>query len=387
VLDHHVAKTMTDNDWKTLKNCVAYACDNYGKGTWTRFMGWFETQHRLQINAYQGSRWLISPDNDNLTRIEVEVLCFDEYDGQNESIKLFSNIKDLLAVFTNSALVNIGEPSKIDGSISYVGGPYYDDNDWIDNKPLIKGRLALDKDCIYALDLLLENDHDYIEILIPAWSHFYDAVKSMELLGGDEDISIVLAVSALEVAASASANPSDRCPTCNQEIFNIRKRVIGFAERYSGAALACWIDGYYNSRSKFLHSGTRGMHSDRAPLRYALRYGLIVPTLAGGEGHGFFGSNSRSARNVIEISSHALRAHIRQRLAHSAENENRGRAVSIVGSSDLFSMCEAASCPDVRGSSSPTPPCTSSSVATPSIPKMITAFILNSWAMFIRHLR
>jgi hypothetical protein len=233
-----------------------------------------------EFSNYIGEYFSIYPVQKQITSIELRVKAFDKVDAQTEAQKLIFKILDFLSVCTNSSFTICESlPSKTKVSGQQI---YFEDDDWIDDYPIVKDRLGLSKLQCQLLDQVVSGSLELSHPFLRACSHFHAGQKQWTfdkpLIDSNTELASVLYVSALEVAATMDVHDNTKCEKCGQTIYSIRQRVLNLTKTYANG-LEPFIDDYYAMRSKYLHAGM--LFSD---LSYA---GVSIPLLDTTSENGF----------------------------------------------------------------------------------------------------
>lgn len=206
--------------------------------------------------------------------LEVQVLAFDHHDAVHIAACKLQNICDLLAVFTNSfvkltQLICAKIFTEVAESKLFSG-----DLNWVDDHPIENELTTLASYQKSALDLLLQGKVK--NQFINGAAHFNNAaflLKDHSLAQGAlTDTATVLYVSALESCAMTRDVAKESCSSCRQVKYSIRRRVLDVVGEFLPSHLVRFIDGYYASRSKFLHEGIKSSNNNY--------FGTSIPQLS-----------------------------------------------------------------------------------------------------------
>lgn len=109
-------------------------------------------------------------------------------------------------------------------------------------------------------------------------------------------------MSALEIITTNDIEPI-KCPECGQLRFSIAKRVMNLAISYypeGGEGIKKWIKGYYNIRSKYVHTGMKISRNNYK--------GISLPLMSIG--------NESGAIMQVSVVSPSLKEEVRNMILH-----------------------------------------------------------------------
>ncbi|HCK65415.1 MAG TPA: hypothetical protein DHW49_04060 [Anaerolineae bacterium] len=296
---HFDSNSISDEFKKRLTNIVKQA--HLSINNIQTFTGrYYFTSPQGAIANYSGSNFSIYPVQKAINAIELEVKAFDKVDAQTEAKKLLFKILDFLSVCTNSSF-SFSESPRAIKTISNVKQVYFENDDWIDDYPIVKDSLGLTKLQCAFLERIISGDIEINHPVLLACSHFHAAQKQwsfdVPVENNNTELASVLYVSALEVAATMDVQDNAICEKCKQPIYKIRQRVLDLTKTYANG-LESFIDDYYKMRSKYLHAGI--LFSD---LSYA---GVSIPLLDETE-KGFRQQSAIAPINLREYVGYILR--------------------------------------------------------------------------------
>lgn len=192
--------------------------------------------------------------------LEVQFFAFDPDDAIHLAASKIQQVCDLLSVFTNSyvkmtKLICSNSFTDINQSSDFSG-----DLDWIDDHPIENGLITLANYQKLIINQMLQGNIK--SQFVSGAAHFNNAAYLLRdyslSKGAITDTAIVLYVSALEAFAMTKEVTKDSCSSCSscgQVKYSIRRRVLDLVDEFLPKHLVKFIDGYYASRSKFLHEG------------------------------------------------------------------------------------------------------------------------------------
>ncbi|MEW4468947.1 hypothetical protein AB1K62_14065 [Parasphingorhabdus sp. JC815] len=183
--------------------------------------------------------------------LSLNIPGYDRIDRQTQFYNTAAPILDALSVFTNCSY----QYCTTSGHEEFSEEPNvrWCPPDWLDDFPLMRGRLSISSSQLRYLDQLTIESSD--SSAVHAARLFHQAIKldnegSLTM----KDAARMLYLSALEAASAPEQNPN-KCVECGQSIYSIRKRVRDVTSRYLGEAAEKIIDQAYRARSGYLHTG------------------------------------------------------------------------------------------------------------------------------------
>lgn len=217
----------------------------------------------LAIDNYKGERFIIQNTNEkDKFNITIKVSGFDTRDAKKQGTKLINYIVNFLSVCTNCVFYQTDKRDS-DNVRNYN---IYSAEKWIEGG---NGGLSK-KSCEFIEKILQEKlSEDQINFLNACYIyHYANKYYSMKFdfdkyefslvdLGVyNEEIMIVLYMSALEVIAYTENKDVDKCEKCGQQVYSIGKKVLHISQKYGDEyAYDKQIKDYYSKRSEFLHLG------------------------------------------------------------------------------------------------------------------------------------
>lgn len=183
--------------------------------------------------------------------LSINIPGYDRIDRQAQFYNIAAPILDALSVFTNCSYQYCTTSGHEE--IPEEPNVRWCPPDWLDDFPLMAGRLSITSSQLRYLDELTIDSSD--SSAVRAARLFHQAIKlDNEGSPTTDDAASTLYLSALE-AASAPAQNSNKCIECGQAIYSIRKRVRDVTSRYLGEAVEKIVDQAYQARSGYLHTG------------------------------------------------------------------------------------------------------------------------------------
>ncbi len=217
----------------------------------------------LAINNYKGEQFIIQNTNEeDKFNITVKVNGFDTQDTKKQATKLINYIINFLSVCTNCVFYRT-EKVESENVKKYN---IYSNEKWIEGA----NRKLSEKSCGFIEKILRQElSEDHINFLkacsIYHYANKYYSMKydfdkynfSLVDFGVyNEEMMIVLYMSALEVIAYNENKDVDKCKECGQQVYSIGKKVLDLSKKYGDDyAYDKQIRDYYSKRSEFLHLG------------------------------------------------------------------------------------------------------------------------------------
>ncbi len=218
-------------------------------------------------------------------RLSIYVNGFDKIDVEAISKKKQIVIIDFLSTIIGSALYH-GKMDSDESEAAEVNN-YYDSN-WIEEPPLIHGKLLMNSKAKEFLNSYLKEEiSEKMNIYLSASRLYHTALKYYSFIYFSEridnsnfiqydaspyEIANTLFMSSLEVLSKIIGGKEATCNECGQKRYSIRRQAIDLCEKYSDGYLPKEvIDTYYKDRSSYVHAGLT--YSD---MSYT---GSSIPTL------------------------------------------------------------------------------------------------------------
>lgn len=257
------SETGDDSDDKiTIKNAILSALKNDSQVKTFTYRGAYKTPN-IGIENYKGENFIIKKSNDkNKFNIDIKLSAFDKSDAMKRMKKICREIISFLSVCTNQVFYIT---DKLDSGLSENYNIYKNDK-WIDgvsDKITEKSTLFIDKIITNKID---ESEEQFLKACyIYSYANKYYSLRynygfydfsMMDLEIYNEELMIVLYMTALESISIINNNNSKKCEECGQPVFSIGKKVINLCNKYGGGyAYDKLIKDYYSQRSKFVHMG------------------------------------------------------------------------------------------------------------------------------------
>lgn len=219
----------------------------------------------LNIKSDFGVRYLYPFSNEMINiyciedkqYIEFTLNGFCKEQVYENAIEFSQIIADFLSTQTNSIInvekiIFLTKKTSLSKKINHI---IQDDNEWVDDYPIDNSHLILPEYAKELLKLIILNEYkDKLKSILNASHHFLNAIKL-----NDKDIQNELIISQLmssvEILTELNNYKKNKCNECGQDVYSIRKRVLNFIETDLSPYLRKKFDNYYNTRSKYLHSG------------------------------------------------------------------------------------------------------------------------------------
>lgn len=276
-----------------LKILVSDAKNRIGDKTISTFRIPFFSIHGLMAN-YDGERFKIYKSKKQVNNIiELSISGY----GRNDKIASISTnlnlILNLFSSFTNSVFIT---DQNLENEVDSINNNelkniYNDDPDFLDGISILDGEILLPKKATSLVDRLLKNELLRADKICLDSSNLYHSGRKidaqimdlmrygeLEEIGDNSfqfkleerneiltqsrklnllnsEMSTVLYISALEVAASITEFEKSRCKECGQLKYGISKRVYEFVSSNINEHIAKFIKDKYNERSSFVHTG------------------------------------------------------------------------------------------------------------------------------------
>ncbi len=200
----------------------------------------YETSHVTLVSLAKGTM-----------RLGLCVSGYDKADCQDEFLAIAEPVLDALSVFTNCSFEYV--QSSVCQELVEPANARWASADWLDDAPIIDGRLSISVEQLRYLGELAIAPGDGAAVRAARLFHQalhldYKGVPTLR------DAVRTLYLSALE--ASAPNHVTSNCEKCGQPIHSIRKRVRELTRRHLGEAAEGIIDRAYNARSGYLHTGS-----------------------------------------------------------------------------------------------------------------------------------
>jgi hypothetical protein len=205
----------------------------------------------VNITRYETSHLTLRGLAKGAMRLGLCVSGYDESDCQDEFLAIAEPVLDALSVFTNCSFEYV--QSSICQELVEPANARWASADWLDDAPIIDGRLSISSEQLQYLGELAIAVGDGAAVRAARLFHQalhldYKGVPTLR------DAVRTLYLSALE--ASAPNQVTSNCEKCGQPIHSIRKRVRELTRRHLGEAAEGIIDRAYNARSGYLHTGS-----------------------------------------------------------------------------------------------------------------------------------
>ena len=222
----------------------------------------------------------------------IQVLAYDQDDAKSQFIHKLNHCLDVLAVETNVPFWISHNIKKQTAEDKRLQDFFVSDNDWIDDFPVLDSHLVISKEGKRLLALIAAGEEtEEIQTFLAACRHFHTARKfdaqihnklsfgetqkieknqfsvsfrerdsrladAYEMGSAHDEITTVMYMSALEVAANIGIAPIQSCEKCSQPMYRIRQRVADMASKYlPEKVVKNFIKDHYDNRSKYLHTG------------------------------------------------------------------------------------------------------------------------------------
>ena len=246
---------------------------------------------------YVGDSFSLEPISKRRFKLTMAVHAFDVTDAESESVRKMSQVLNVLSVESNSAFLPlIAGQVEDDEPLAQPfdkGEIFAEATDWMDVCPVRDGRILISCQGKKLIDMVAGGGplSDDVGTFLRACNHFHTARKyaaqildlvelgEAEQVGenkfvmpmsirnrrleaarqmGDAhaEITGVLYMSAMEVAAKIGQPKAEFCKECKQPKYRIARRVKDLMKICGGEHLAGVAEEYYGQRSQYLHEGT-----------------------------------------------------------------------------------------------------------------------------------
>lgn len=225
----------------------------------------FYVQVQFTISSFKGFKYFYPFEYKNMI-----MYCIDDKQYLDFSIKgfckeqifeqvleIFERISSLLSTQINSTVeiqkvYFVNNLAKLEKNIASI---IQDDEDWMDDYPLIDFHFILPE---YAKKLLYsiieQTNSKELNILLRASHHFKHSLmlhqKQMQT-----ELIVAQFMSSVEALAELEIYSKKVCPSCNQKVFSIQKRVLTLLRQEFQEHLVDAFRDFYEIRSRYLHEG------------------------------------------------------------------------------------------------------------------------------------
>ena len=194
---------------------------------------------------------------DDKQYVEFTLNGFSKEQVSENAVEFAQVISDFLSTQTNSIvnIENINFLTKKTILSNKIKQKEQEDEEWIDDYPITNSHLILPSYAKKLLELIISSENNNkLSIILKASHHYLNALKLDEKEIQNELIISQL-MSSVEVLSELENHEKNKCKDCGQDIYSIRKRVLDLINKDLSPNLRKKFDHYYNTRSKYLHSG------------------------------------------------------------------------------------------------------------------------------------
>lgn len=296
-----------------MEHCVKVAEERAGSPQRYTCRGLLTPNLAIPLQGTAFESVALVPSGESTIGLHMRVDAFDETDAKAEFTGKARTGADVLAAFTNLFLDFAYEGiESLPPSTPNQAGVSLPET-WLDGYPIADGLLIIPEPCLRLLNSIANDSIDERKRLILNACHHFHAGRALDDLQFgpptintiNQELALVLYLSALEAASLIDAPRPVNCRLCEQPQYQIGKRVKDLVKRHLGDAAASSIKQLYDCRSHYLHRGQ--LLSSRSYVR------AVLPQLDSGDANGVRSPLPLTALlNLREYTSFCLRAVVRR---------------------------------------------------------------------------
>lgn len=219
----------------------------------------------FQIKSIFGIKYLYPFSNeilnlyciDDKQYVEFTLSGFSKEQVSENAIEFAQVISDFLSTQTNSIITidDITFLTKKTVLSKKIKERIQEDDEWIDDYPIDNSHLILPQYAKELLKLIILSDNTDKQLIILKASHHYLNALKLDEKEIQNELIISQLMSSVEVLTELENHKKSKCNECGQDVYSIRKRVLSLIDKDLSPYLRKKFDHYYNTRSKYLHSG------------------------------------------------------------------------------------------------------------------------------------